>query len=154
MSCPLPLPSSPSPGLIQTGQRQAWAAASGTQHLNCFRSSPLLPPHFLPQRLNLAPTISSHRLLAAKVNAVSHSVTADSGTPPTVAGDSPGKNAAAGCHSLLQGISGIKPRSPALQADSLSSEPPGKAKDQIKTLNNYILEKYFYYIKYFPVNRG
>ena len=28
-----------------------------------------------------------------------------------------------GCHSLLQGI-GIKPRSPALQADSFLSEPP------------------------------
>ena len=31
-------------------------------------------------------------------------------------------------HALLQGISnpGIEPRSPALQADSLVSEPPGK----------------------------
>ena len=34
-----------------------------------------------------------------------------------------------GCHSLLQGNlpdPGIKPLSPALQADSLPSEPPGK----------------------------
>ena len=34
-----------------------------------------------------------------------------------------------GCHSLLQGIfldPGIEPRSPALQVDSLLSEPPGK----------------------------
>ena len=41
----------------------------------------------------------------------------------------PGKNTGVGCHFLLQGIfpiQGIKPRSPALQADSLPSEPPGK----------------------------
>ena len=44
--------------------------------------------------------------------------------------DSPGKNIGAGCHFLLQGGDlfdpGIKPGSPALQADSLLSEPPGK----------------------------
>ena len=43
--------------------------------------------------------------------------------------NSPGKNTEAGCHALLQGNlpdPGIKSRSPALQADSLSSEPPGK----------------------------
>ena len=42
--------------------------------------------------------------------------------------NSPGKNTGVDCHSLLQGIflTGIKPRSPALQADSLPSEPPGK----------------------------
>ena len=41
---------------------------------------------------------------------------------------SPGKNTGVGCHSLLQGIPdpGIEPRSLTLQADSLSSEPPGK----------------------------
>ena len=42
---------------------------------------------------------------------------------------SPGKNTSVGCHSLLQGIfpdPGIKPRSPALQADSLPAELPGK----------------------------
>ena len=36
-----------------------------------------------------------------------------------------------GCHFLLQGIlpnPGIQPGSPALQADSLPSEPPGKPK--------------------------
>ena len=41
---------------------------------------------------------------------------------------SPGKNTRVGCHSLLQGIfpnPGIKPRSPALQADSLPAELPG-----------------------------
>ena len=41
----------------------------------------------------------------------------------------PGKNTGVGCHSLLQGIfpnPGIKPWSPALQADSLLSEPLGK----------------------------
>ena len=43
--------------------------------------------------------------------------------------DSPGKNTGVGCHFLLQGIfptPGIEPRSPALQADALTSEPPGK----------------------------
>ena len=43
--------------------------------------------------------------------------------------DSPGKNTGVGGHSLLQGNlpnPGIKPGSPALQADSLPSEAPGK----------------------------
>ena len=52
-------------------------------------------------------------------------------SPPgsSVHGDSPGKNTGVDCHALLQGIfpsPGIKPRSPALQADSSPSEPPGK----------------------------
>ena len=51
--------------------------------------------------------------------------------PPgsSVHGDSPGRNTGVGCHALLQGIlptQGIEPRSPALRADSLPSEPPGK----------------------------
>ena len=44
---------------------------------------------------------------------------------------SPGKNPGVGCHFLLQGIfptPGIEPRSPALQADALLSELPGKLK--------------------------
>ena len=48
-----------------------------------------------------------------------------------VHGDSLGKNTGVGCHFLLQGDlpdPGIKPESPALQADSLPSEPPGKQK--------------------------
>ena len=50
--------------------------------------------------------------------------------PPgfSVPGDSPGKNTEVGCHVLLQGNlsnPGIESRSPALQADSLLSEPPG-----------------------------
>ena len=43
--------------------------------------------------------------------------------------NSPGKNTGVGCHSLLQGIfptQGLNPGLPALQADSLPSEPPGK----------------------------
>ena len=52
-------------------------------------------------------------------------------SPPgsSVHGDSPGKNTGVGCHALLQGNlsnPGIEPRSPALQAYSLPSEPPGK----------------------------
>ena len=41
--------------------------------------------------------------------------------------DSPGKNTGVGCHALLKGDHpnpGIKPRSPASQADSLPPEPP------------------------------
>ena len=43
--------------------------------------------------------------------------------------DSPGKNTGVGYHFLLQGIfpkPGIKPGSPALEADALTSEPQGK----------------------------
>ena len=52
-------------------------------------------------------------------------------SPPgsSVHGDSPGNNARAGCHVPPPGdlpYPGIKPRSPALQADS-TTEPPGKA---------------------------
>ena len=54
-------------------------------------------------------------------------------SPPgsSVHGDSPGKNTGVGCYALLQGglpSPGIKPRSPALEADTLTSEPPGKPK--------------------------
>ena len=47
--------------------------------------------------------------------------------------DCPGKSTGVGCRFLLQEIfptQGIEPRSPALQADALPSEPPGKT--QIK----------------------
>ena len=43
--------------------------------------------------------------------------------------DSPGKNTGVSGHALLQGNlpdPGMEPRSPALQADTLPSEPPGK----------------------------
>ena len=45
--------------------------------------------------------------------------------------DSPGKNTGVGCHFLLQGSlpnPGIKPKSPALRADALTTEPPGNIK--------------------------
>ena len=45
----------------------------------------------------------------------------------SVHGDSLSKNTGVGCHALLQGNllnPGMEPRSPALQADSLPSEPP------------------------------
>ena len=45
--------------------------------------------------------------------------------------NSPGKNTGVHSHSLLQGNlpdPGIEPASPALYADSLPSEPPGKPK--------------------------
>ena len=47
----------------------------------------------------------------------------------SVHGDSSGKNTGVGCHALLQGIfptQGSNPGLPALQADSLLSEPPEK----------------------------
>ena len=48
---------------------------------------------------------------------------------PLSFGESPGKKTEMGCHALLQGNlpnPGIEPRSPALQADCLPSEAPGK----------------------------
>ena len=67
---------------------------------------------------------------------LSRSVVSDSFNPvdccppgSSVHGDSPVKNTMVGCHILLQGNlpnPGIEPRSPALQADSLPSEPPRK----------------------------
>ena len=54
-------------------------------------------------------------------------------SPPgsSVHEDSLGKNTGLGCHALLQGIfpTRIELRSPALQADSSMSEPPGKPKN-------------------------
>ena len=55
--------------------------------------------------------------------------------PPgsSVHGDSLGKNTGVGCHALLQGICPIQGSNPglppALQAESLPSEPPGKPKN-------------------------
>ena len=48
-----------------------------------------------------------------------------------VHGDSPSKNTGVGCCALPGDLPtpGIKPRSPPLQADSLSAEPPGKPKN-------------------------
>ena len=61
-------------------------------------------------------------------------------SPPgsSVYADFPGKNTGVGCHALLQGglpNPGIKPRSLALQADALSSEPPGKPKSPKRSSN-------------------
>ena len=55
-------------------------------------------------------------------------VTPCTGAGSSVHGDPPGKNTGVGCHALLQGIG---PRSPALQADSLPSKPPGKPKNTV-----------------------
>ena len=60
--------------------------------------------------------------------------------------DSLGKNTSEGSHSLLQGSlpnPGIKPRSPALQTDSLPSEPPGKPSLLICTMGRYSLFNIF-----------
>ena len=57
--------------------------------------------------------------------------------PPgsSVHGDCPGKNTRVSCCALFQGIfptQDSNPGSPALQADSLPSEPPGKLKSFIR----------------------
>ena len=54
--------------------------------------------------------------------------------------NSPGKNTGVGSHSLLQGI---EPGSPALQADSLLSEPPEKPINW-SCLKNMLTDKYSY----------
>ena len=71
-----------------------------------------------------------------ETESVSHSVMTNSlqsrGVEPTrllCPWNSPGKNTGVGGHFLLQGIfpnPGIEPEPLALQADSLSCEPPGK----------------------------
>ena len=55
----------------------------------------------------------------------------DCGPPGSfVHGDSLGKNTGVGCHAILQGIfPTMEPRSPALQVDSLPSEPPRKPRN-------------------------
>ena len=53
--------------------------------------------------------------------------------------NSPNKNTGVGCHFLLQGDlpdQGIKPRSPALQEDSLLSEPPGSSFSHTPSLSS------------------
>ena len=85
-------------------------------------------------------------------------------SPPgsPVLGDSPGKNTGVGCHAILQGIFptlGI--RSPALQLDSLLSEPPGKPMEPLRTLTKAILsneskemhETHYYYLKCLKTER-
>ena len=56
-------------------------------------------------------------------------------------GDYPNKNTAVGCHVLLQGIlpTWIEPGSPALQVDSLPSEPPEKP--TLQEINYTLIEK-------------
>ena len=63
-------------------------------------------------------------------------------TDSSVREDSPGKNTGGGCHFLLQGNfpdPGIKPGSPALQVDSLPSEPPGKPKCCLNGANTALI---------------
>ena len=66
----------------------------------------------------------------------SHSVMSDSLGPHGLYSpwNSPGKNTGVGSLPLLQGnlpIPGVKPGSPALQVDSLQSEPPGKPRAEL-----------------------
>ena len=60
--------------------------------------------------------------------------------------DSPGKNIGVGCHFLLQGNlpdPGIEPRSLTLQADALTSEPPGKPLAYVYN-NSKVIKKVFF----------
>ena len=58
--------------------------------------------------------------------------------------DSPGKNTGVGCHALLQGLfltwgSNLHPPvSPVLQADTLSTEPPGKSMLWLRLLSVHL----------------
>ena len=84
-------------------------------------------------------------------SAIAHSATPRTGArqAPSVYGDSPGKNTGVGCHFLLHGnlpCPGVKPQSPALQTDSLASEPPGKTFMYLNASSHKILQygrKYF-----------
>ena len=61
----------------------------------------------------------------------------------SVHGESPGKNFRLGCHTFLQGNlpnPGVKPRSPTLQVESLSTEPAGNSKKIWRNLK-YITKK-------------
>ena len=64
----------------------------------------------------------------------------------SVHGDSPGKNTGVGCHAFLRGNlpnPGIEPRSPALQADSLPSEPPDTSSDCFEMMQEEEKRKIF-----------
>ena len=95
-----------------------------------WREGPALQqqPHLHPHS---PPSLSTMRKWKWRHSVLSHSLP-PCGLLPTRflhPWDSPGKNAGVGCHFLLQGIfptQGSKPMSPALQADALPSEPPGK----------------------------
>ena len=94
-----------------------------------------------PGHLDVDAALARHGLTASrdmpevKRAVLSRSVVSDSlqpcGLHPTRLlrpWDSPGEKTGVGCHALLQGDlpdPGMEPRSPALQADSLLSEPPG-----------------------------
>ena len=80
---------------------------------------------------------------------------------PLVHGDSPGKNTGVDCHALFRGSSQprdqIEPRSPALQVDSLPSEPPGKPNiEYTRRKNNFfkpLFVNFFTFILYFLYKR-
>ena len=99
-----------------------------------------LPVFFFQQdipNLNTQFTLYSrkeHYIVKQLYSNESCSVTSDSLWPHGLYSpwNSPGQNTGVGNLSVLQGIfpaPGIEPRSPALQADSLPAEPPGKPKN-------------------------
>ena len=84
------------------------------------------------------PFINDISILIWKFESETHSVMSNSLWPHVLYSprNSPGQNTRVGSLSLLQGIfptqgsnPGIKPRTPALQADSLQAEPQGKGKN-------------------------
>ena len=79
----------------------------------------------------------------------------------SVHGDSPGKNTGGSCHALLQAWdlpnSGIEPRSPTLQADSLLFEPPNANSNEhsVPLLSSFfVLETVFGDIHYLNYNNS
>ena len=100
--------------------------------------------------LNFVPEAPGSAARYFNLSRVCRSVMSNSATPRGVAPprvlrpwDSPGKNALSGFHLLLQGIlltPGIKPRFPALQADSLPSKPTQVSINQKEqTLSDHFL---------------
>ena len=103
----------------------SWLFASGGQNIGASASASVLPTNiqgWLPLGLTLCAKLL--QLCPTLCDLIDCSLPGSS-----VHGDSPGKNTRVGCHALPSGDRpnpGTETKSAALQADSLSSEPPGK----------------------------
>ena len=108
--------------------------------VSCDHSSALFESHCFGDWYNIVNQLCALCLVAQSCLTLCNPV--DCSLPgSSVHGDSRGKNTGEGCHVLLQGIlpTWIKPGSPALQVDSLPSEPPGKP--TLQEINYTLIEK-------------
>ena len=101
--------------------------------LSRFFPSTIVQKHqFHHTQPSLGVQLSHPYMTIGKTTCVSCSVMSNSATPWTIAcqalRDSPGKNTGMGCHYILGDLHdpGMEPGSPALQADSLLSQPAGE----------------------------